>query len=117
MQKGRRKTGMLCRRLVFNPDFLVFLVFRSSFVPFHLLPRFPLLLLCFCTSSHCRLEGTPAYLPPEILTKRVRLPGFAADAWALGCVAYFCLHGRPKFFGDNEQVGEAVKKLTCMPCC
>ena len=51
-----------------------------------------------------RLEGTPAYLPPEILTKRVRLPGFAADAWALGCVTYFCLHGRPKFFGDNDQV-------------
>lgn len=44
-------------------------------------------------------------MPPEILTKRVRLPGFAADAWALGCVAYFCLHGRPKFFGDNDQVG------------
>ena len=50
------------------------------------------------------MEGTPAYLPPEFLTKRVRLPGFAADAWALGCVTYFCLYGRPKFFGDSDQV-------------
>jgi serine/threonine protein kinase len=51
-----------------------------------------------------RLEGTPAYLPPEILRKQMRVPGFAADAWALGCVAFFCLHGRPRYFGDTDQV-------------
>ena len=28
----------------------------------------------------------------------------AADAWALGCLLYFCLHGRPLHYGDTEQV-------------
>lgn len=59
--------------------------------------------LVYSTSS--RLEGTPAYLPPEVLRQQVAQPGIAADAWALGCLAYFCLQGRPKYYGDNDQVG------------
>jgi serine/threonine protein kinase len=60
-----------------------------------------------------RLEGTPAYLPPEVLRQRVRYPGYAADAWALGCLAYFCLHGRPKYFGDTEQVHSDSVATVC----
>lgn len=28
----------------------------------------------------------------------------AADAWGVGCVGYFCLKGRPLFYGDEETV-------------
>ena len=58
-----------------------------------------------------RLEGTPAYLPPEVLQHKVRMPGFAADAWALGCLTFFCLYGRPKHFGDAEQVKYCVCEM------
>lgn len=50
-----------------------------------------------------RLEGTPAYSPPEVLRLRVS-PGRQADAWALGCVTYFCIHGRPLYYGDTDAV-------------
>lgn len=30
--------------------------------------------------------------------------GTAGDAWALGCVASFCLHGRPLFIGAAGEV-------------
>jgi hypothetical protein len=30
--------------------------------------------------------------------------GTAGDAWALGCVASFCLHGRPLFIGAANEV-------------
>ncbi len=66
-----------------------------------------------------RVEGTPAYLPPEVLGGREELdndnahslvplktPGLASDAWALGCVASFCLLGRPLFYGTKEMVVE-----------
>jgi serine/threonine protein kinase len=52
----------------------------------------------------CRVEGTPAYLPPEVLRGRASLLNTNADAWALGCVAHFCLQGRPLYFGDKEEV-------------
>lgn len=26
------------------------------------------------------------------------------DAWALGCVLYFCFYGKPPFYGDPTQV-------------
>lgn len=61
-----------------------------------------------------RLEGTPAYLPPEILTSQITgqlshqlHPSHAAwlvDAWSFGCLIYFCLHGRPLYYGDAQQV-------------
>lgn len=43
-------------------------------------------------------EGTPGYLPPEVLRMGC-YPGWAGDSWALGCVTYFCLVGRPKYYG------------------
>ena len=39
-----------------------------------------------------RVEGTTAYLPPEVVVGA--FPTSAADAWALGCVMYQCLSGR-----------------------
>jgi len=58
-----------------------------------------------------RAEGTPGYLPPEVLGLRVGAgegssssPGLGADAWALGCLAWFCLTGRPLFFGSRDEV-------------
>ena len=45
-------------------------------------------------------EGTPGYLPPEVLRAGTS-PGWAGDAWALGCVTFFCLKGRPKYYGDS----------------
>ena len=33
-------------------------------------------------------------------------PGISSDAWALGCVAAFCLGGRPLFYGSKESVRE-----------
>ena len=40
-----------------------------------------------------RIEGTTAYLPPEVVMGAV--PTLAADSWALGCVMFQCLSGRP----------------------
>jgi serine/threonine protein kinase len=47
-----------------------------------------------------RIEGTTAYLPPEVVMGGFPTP--AADAWALGCVLYQCLSGRPPIIEDNE---------------
>ena len=53
-----------------------------------------------------RVEGTPAYLPPEVLNSDTVRPGLLSDAWALGCVAAFCLVGRPLFYGSRGAVQE-----------
>lgn len=47
-----------------------------------------------------RIEGTTAYLPPEVVMGAVPTP--AADAWALGCVLYQCLTGRPPLLEDDD---------------
>jgi serine/threonine protein kinase len=46
-------------------------------------------------------------MPPETLS----LQGYCSegvntivDAWALGCVLYFCFHGKPPFYGETAQV-------------
>ena len=57
-----------------------------------------------------RCEGTPAYLPPEVLSRRVA-PGPAADAWGLGCCLRFFLAGRPPFYGDKDTVLEQQQQL------
>ena len=49
------------------------------------------------------IEGTPAYLPPEVL-EFGSLPGKKADSWALGAVMYFIIVGKPKYYGDKEEV-------------
>lgn len=47
-----------------------------------------------------RVEGTTAYLPPEVVMGQY--PGFATDAWALGCVTYQCLTGRPPILEADD---------------
>ncbi|XP_031433830.1 serine/threonine-protein kinase PLK2-like [Clupea harengus] len=43
--------------------------------------------------------GTPNYLPPEVLNKQGH--GRESDVWALGCVMYTMLLGRPPFETTN----------------
>jgi serine/threonine protein kinase len=47
-----------------------------------------------------RIEGTTAYLPPEVVMGS--FPTTAADSWALGCVLYQCLSGRPPLLEADE---------------
>jgi serine/threonine protein kinase len=48
-----------------------------------------------------RIEGTTAYLPPEVVLGS--FPTAAADAWALGCVTYQCLTGRPPLLEADDE--------------
>ena len=64
----------------------------------------------FNAGADVRAEGTPAFLPPEVLSGRHPPGGLGSDAWALGCLAYFCLVGRPLFFGDREQVLDQLEQ-------
>lgn len=43
-------------------------------------------------------------MAPEVLQQGERQVGFKADAWSLGCLAHFLLHGRPLFYGDRDEV-------------
>lgn len=49
-----------------------------------------------------RAEGTAAYMSPEVA--RGGAPGPGADAWALGCVAFLCLAGRPPIFAETDEI-------------
>jgi serine/threonine-protein kinase len=46
------------------------------------------------------LTGTPAYMPPEVALGAEPVDG-RADIYALGCVAYWLLTGKPVFEGDS----------------
>lgn len=47
-------------------------------------------------------EGTLSYLPPEVLNDMGKnRPDAQSDSWSLGCVAYFCIVGKPLFFGST----------------
>lgn len=48
-----------------------------------------------------RAEGTAAYLPPEVV--KGCAPSILADAWALGCVTFLCLAGRPPIFAETDE--------------
>ncbi|KAG5176227.1 3-phosphoinositide-dependent protein kinase Serine/threonine protein phosphatase 2A, regulato [Tribonema minus] len=48
-----------------------------------------------------RVEGTAAYLAPEVARGASR-PSFLSDAWALGCLLYHCLSGRPPVVEDTD---------------
>lgn len=48
-----------------------------------------------------RIEGTTAYLPPEVVMGQ--FPDYSADSWALGCVMYQCLSGRPPLLEADEE--------------
>mmetsp|Transcript_8132 Transcript_8132/g.15309 ORF Transcript_8132/g.15309 Transcript_8132/m.15309 type:complete len:1234 (+) Transcript_8132:111-3812(+) len=47
-----------------------------------------------------RIEGTIAYLPPEVVMGGT--PTFYADSWALGCLCFQCLAGRPPLLDTCE---------------
>jgi len=49
-----------------------------------------------------RIEGTTAYLPPEVVVGNI--PTTAADSWALGCVLYQCVSGRPPILEDTDHL-------------
>lgn len=49
-----------------------------------------------------RIEGTTAYLPPEVVVGGI--PTTAADSWALGCVLYQCIAGRPPLLEDTDHL-------------
>lgn len=61
-----------------------------------------------------RVEGTTAYLPPEVVMGS--FPTFAADAWALGCVTYQCLTGRPPIIeADDEATRNRIVRFVISP--
>ncbi|KAL7542086.1 hypothetical protein ACHAXR_011506 [Thalassiosira sp. AJA248-18] len=49
-----------------------------------------------------RIEGTTAYLPPEVVIGGY--PTTAADVWALGCVLFQCVSGRPPILEDTDDL-------------
>mmetsp|Transcript_22445 Transcript_22445/g.48666 ORF Transcript_22445/g.48666 Transcript_22445/m.48666 type:complete len:1063 (-) Transcript_22445:116-3304(-) len=49
-----------------------------------------------------RIEGTTAYLPPEVVIGG--FPTTAADVWALGCVLFQCISGRPPILEDTDDL-------------
>lgn len=49
-----------------------------------------------------RIEGTTAYLPPEVVLGA--FPTAAADVWALGCVFFQCISGRPPILEDTDDL-------------
>lgn len=59
-------------------------------------------------SDH-RVEGTTMYLPPEVV--RGGAPTFAADAWALGCLLYQLLSGRPPVWVESESEEELRSRI------
>lgn len=51
--------------------------------------------------------GTPNYLAPEVL--RMEGHGFAADVWAMGCIMYALLVGRPPF--ETSTLAETYQRI------
>ena len=49
-----------------------------------------------------RIEGTTAYLPPEVVIGGY--PTTAADVWALGCVLFQCISGRPPILEETDEL-------------
>jgi eukaryotic-like serine/threonine-protein kinase len=52
-------------------------------------------------TSAAAVMGTPNYMSPEQAAGRVDEIDSATDQWALACIAYELLAGRPPFVGDN----------------
>lgn len=54
-----------------------------------------------------RCEGTPGYMPPEAFAVDGSISSLGndvlLDAWSLGCVLYFCYHGKPRFYGEDSK--------------
>ena len=49
-----------------------------------------------------RVEGTTAYLPPEVVMGAI--PTISSDSWALGCVLFQCLSGRPPIMEADDEM-------------
>jgi serine/threonine protein kinase len=47
--------------------------------------------------------GTLKYMAPEVLSGAEKENSPAADVWALGCIFYYLLEGRPPFVGKTGQ--------------
>eukprot|EP00435_Cladocopium_sp_Y103_P053108 s1285_g16.t3 len=56
-----------------------------------------------------RVEGTMIYLPPEVV--KGGMPTLASDAWALGCLLYQLLTGRPPVWADSELEEEIKSRI------
>jgi len=48
-----------------------------------------------------RIEGTAAYLPPEVVAGS--FPSPSADSWALGCVLYQCISGKAPLLKETDE--------------
>lgn len=51
-------------------------------------------------NNDTRAEGTAAYLAPE-LVRDGTMPDTASDCWAVGCLLYQCLAGKPPFWAET----------------
>eukprot|EP00928_Gymnodinium_smaydae_P063016 TRINITY_DN46721_c0_g1_i1.p1 TRINITY_DN46721_c0_g1~~TRINITY_DN46721_c0_g1_i1.p1 ORF type:complete len:368 (+),score=44.96 TRINITY_DN46721_c0_g1_i1:68-1171(+) len=59
--------------------------------------------LCRKDSLCLELAGTTLYSPPEALLGTIKASTvFALDLWALGCVIYEMMAGKPAFHAENE---------------
>lgn len=56
-----------------------------------------------------RVEGTTMYLPPEVV--RGAAPTLAADAWAMGCLEYQLLTGRPPIWVESESEEDLKSRI------
>ena len=52
------------------------------------------------TPSQLSKRGTPCYMAPELFTER-GVHSYASDLWALGCVLYECVSGKPPFVSNS----------------
>ena len=56
-----------------------------------------------------RLEGTAAYLSPELVQGVATRPTIASDCWAFGCTLYQSLCGRPPLWAETQQ--EVMRRI------
>ena len=61
-----------------------------------------------------RVEGTTMYLSPEVVSGAV--PTLAADAWALGCVLFQLLTGKPPMWVDSEREEDLRARIVTFRC-
>jgi len=57
-----------------------------------------------------RLEGTAAYLSPELVHGSP--PTVSSDCWALGCVIYQCFCGKPPLWAETQVINITLSLTT-----
>ena len=55
------------------------------------------------------MEGTAAYLSPELVQGVATRPTIASDCWAFGCTLYQSLCGRPPLWAETQQ--EVMRRI------